>query len=62
MKKKGEKQEKYNKTAKSTRQCSREQQRQQQRQRAALGIDVRAKGTEIRSILFGAAQPSQVAR
>lgn len=58
MKKKGEKQEKYNKTAKSTRQCSREQ----QRQRAALGIDVRAKGTEIRSILFGAAQPSQVAR
>lgn len=57
--KKGEKQEKYNKTAKSTRQCSREQ---QQQQRAALGIDVRPKGTEIRSILFGDAQPSQVAR
>lgn len=53
-KKKGEKQEEYNKTAKSTRQCSRAQRQQQQRQRAALGVDGRPRGAEIRSILFGA--------
>lgn len=53
-KKKGEKQKEYSKTAKSTRQCSREQRQQQQRQRAALGVDGRPRGAEIRSILFGA--------
>lgn len=53
-KKKGGNQEEYNKTAKSTRQCSREQRQQQQRQRAALGVDGRPRGAEIRSILFGA--------